>query len=198
MPIIFERQINPAKKLAVWHITEPLHFFLEKLGHEGRKNLTEKRQMENVVCSVLLDEMGEPGLHRQLTKDDFGKPYLNNKHYGVSFSHSRDMVACLLDTSGHAVGVDIELSRENIIRISRKFLNKDDRTPFTDLRHCHLVWGAKEVLYKIYARKELDFLGHMTVKFDKIFEGFIHKNDVRTRHLLDFAEINNFILVWNI
>jgi len=31
MPLVFEKQITSAKKLAVWDITEPFDFFLEKL-----------------------------------------------------------------------------------------------------------------------------------------------------------------------
>ena len=108
------------------------------------------------------------------------------------------MVACVVDTSGQATGIDIEQWRDRITRISSKFINKEDRTPFLDVLHCHLIWGAKEVLYKIYAKKELDFISHLTVIFDKIFMGYIHKNEIKSEYQLDFMELNNFIVVWNI
>ncbi len=198
MPIIFEKQITAAKKLAVWHITEPLDFFLGKLNLVPDAQASKKRQLENAVCALLLDELGQRGLHQNLARDLFGKPYITNAETSISFSHSRDMVACILDTSGHGVGVDIELMRERILALSAKFINRDDYTPFREVMHAHLIWGAKEVLYKIYSKKELDFICHMTVKFDEKYHGLIHKNEVMERHELDFTEINNFILVWNI
>ncbi len=197
MPIVFSKKISPAKKLAVWQITESPDFFALRLGQpEG--SITKKRQLENAVCSVLLDEMGGVGIHKQLVRDALGKPYLEGSKTSVSFSHSRDMVACVLDVSGRPAGVDIEEQRDRIIEISKKFVNPSDTTPYMETLHYHIVWGAKEVLYKLYAKKELDFICHLTVKFEKKFEGFIRKNDTNLRYTLDFEKINNFILVWNV
>jgi 4'-phosphopantetheinyl transferase len=198
MPIIFEKQINAAKKLAVWHITEPLDFFLERLGQQANEKLSAKRQLENSVCSVLLNELGNAGMHVTLSRDAFGKPYIPDASIAISFSHSKDMVACIIDTDGKPVGIDIELMRESIRNTSKKFINKDDTTPFEDLLHCHVIWGAKEVLYKIYARKELDFIGHLTVRFGEMYRGNIHKKEEVSEHLLDFTRIDDFILVWNV
>jgi hypothetical protein len=198
MPIIFEKQITPAKKLAVWQITEPLDFFLGKLGLEPDRNSSEKRQLENAVCSFLLNELAGEDMHLHLSRDEFGKPYVRNAGHGISFSHSRDMVACVIDMEGRSAGVDIELIRESILGLSKKFINPEDSSPFTGIVHCHMIWGAKEVLYKIHAKKELDFICHLTVKFDERFFGIIHKNEVSGTYPLDFTIINNFILIWNI
>lgn len=198
MPVIFEKEINATKKLAVWQITEPLDFFLDKLGRKFNPNQTEKRQLEN-ACSTLLLNYTSGNIYQDLLKkDEFGKPYLEDMKASLSFSHSRDMVACLFDSEGGPVGVDIEEARDRISAIAPKFLNGEDCTPFSGTRHFHLVWGAKEVLYKIYSRKELDFKSHLTVSFREKFEGFIHKNEFKNTYGLDFLELNNFILVWNV
>jgi 4'-phosphopantetheinyl transferase len=198
MPIIFEKQITPAKKLAVWQITEPLDFFLEKLGLHPDGNLSIKRQLENAVCAVLLNELAGPDIHLQLSRDEFGKPFVRDSDYGISFSHSRDMVACVADAEGRSAGIDIELIRESILGLSKKFIKREDSSPFTGFLHCHMIWGAKEVLYKVYAKKELDFICHLTVKFDKNFTGTINKNGISRTYPLDFIMLNNFILIWNI
>lgn len=198
MPVIFEKEISTAKKLAVWQITEPLDFFLDKLGRPFNSRQTTKRQLENACSALLLNHTGKNTYQDLLRKDVYGKPYLQGMSASVSFSHSRDMVACLLDNDGTAAGVDIEEARDRISIIAPKFLNDQDKTPFSGIKHYHLIWGAKEVLYKIYSRKELDFKSHLTVNFGDKFQGFIHKNDFTGAYDLDFLEINNFILVWNV
>jgi 4'-phosphopantetheinyl transferase len=198
MPIIFEKQINAAKKLAVWQITESLDFFLAQLGQMANPQATTKRQLENAVCCVLLNTLGGKNLHLKLDKDVYGKPFIHDHDIAVTFSHSKEMVACMIDVSNQAVGIDVEKKRESILSISKKFINSEDTTPFDEVLHCHLVWGAKEVLYKIHSKKELDFIRHLTVKFQEKYEGFIHKNEVHASYSLDFKELSNFILVWNI
>lgn len=154
--------------------------------------------MENACSALLLNYTSKNTYQNLLRKDEFGKPYLEGISASISFSHSRDMVACLFDPGGDPAGVDIEESRDRISAISHKFLNTRDHTPFKGPKHYHLVWGAKEVLYKIYSKKELDFKSHLTVIFEEKFKGFIHKGDVEKNYNLDFLEINNFILVWNV
>ena len=198
MPVVFEKEISPAKKLAVWHITEPLDFFLDQLGRSFNPQQTLKRQLEGACSALLLNFTGKNTYQDLLKKDEFGKPYLEGLNTSISFSHSRDMVACLVDHDGKAAGIDIEESRDKINIIAPKFLNGQDHTPYEGTKHYHLVWGAKEVLYKIYSRKELDFKSHLTVNFYEKFEGIIHKGEFRKKYDLDFLDFNNFILVWNV
>lgn len=198
MPVIFEKEISTAKKLAVWQITEPLGFFLEQLGRPFNPVQTAKRQLENACSALLLNYAGKNSYQDLLRKDEFGKPYLEGAKASVSFSHSRNMVACLFDDEGRPAGVDIEETRDRISAIAPKFLNENDCSPFSGTRHYHLVWGGKEVLYKIYSKKELDFKRHLTIYFKEKLQGFIHKNDFKHTYDLDFLEINNFTLVWNV
>jgi 4'-phosphopantetheinyl transferase len=198
MPLVFEKQINPAKKLAVWQITEPLSFFLSDVLPDRHFIGSAKRQMERAACYHLLDYMAGSALHEGLERDLFGKPYIKNSDISISFSHSGNMVACIIDLNGLPVGIDIEEKRERILRISHKFIGHYDVTPSMDVFYCHLIWGAKEVLYKIYAQKELDFIHNMHINLKNQFAGTIIKQEYSAIYQLEYAEIDNFILVWNI
>ena len=141
---------------------------------------------------------GEP-LHRQLEKDKFGKPQLLKSQSSVSFSHSKDLVACLYCTQGSAVGVDIEYTRDNIQALSKKFLSARDQTGFEGQMHQQVAWGAKEVLYKIYGIKELNFIQHLKLDFreHQLF-GRIEKGDYQAEFKLETTLIDQFVLVWNV
>lgn len=103
-----------------------------------------------------------------------------------------------MDKLGHPVGIDIEEVRNRILNLSHKFISTSDSSPLEGVEHAHLIWGAKEVLYKIYAKKELDFKAHLKIEYQDIIRGFISKNGYRNSFNLNYHFLNNFILVWNI
>ncbi len=198
MPLIFETQTETAKKIGVWEITEPESFFLNILGVEADTRLSQKRRIEKICASHLLNVLTGENFYNSLTNDENGKPILLNSSYSVSFSHSRDKVACIVDKLGHPVGIDIEEVRNRILNLSHKFISTSDSSPLEGVEHAHLIWGAKEVLYKIYAKKELDFKAHLKIEYQDIIRGFISKNGYRNSFNLNYHFLNNFILVWNI
>ncbi len=107
------------------------------------------------------------------------------------------MVACFIDKKGTSVGIDIEQIRERIKMIAPKFVTENDNTDFEDTQHFHIVWGAKEVLYKIYSLKQLDFKDHIHIEFKQnIGKGFISKNEYYSAHFLEYIILNDFMLVW--
>lgn len=198
MPLIFEKQIGTAKKIGVWEITEPIDFFLEQVILQTTEGISKKRLTEQVVSAHLLNTLAGKTLNQFLTKDEYGKPYLVSSETSVSFSHSRRMVACIIDHSGLPVGIDIEERRESIKTIAHKFVKKEEGFESGNIDIFHTIWGAKEVLFKIYSKKELDFLNHLTVEYQNVIKGHIHKNTYKATYQLEREQIDNFILVWNI
>ncbi len=207
MPVIFEKQIDTAKKLAVWHITESEAELFSLHGYLSELTYSKKRNLEQAVSRILLNYLLDFDAHINLSKDEFGKPYLSNSGISVSFSHSRQMVACMISMEGESVGIDIELIRESITGIAHKFCTTKDSTPLPGILDTHLIWGGKEVLYKIYAKKELDFIDHLSVWFDKSLDVFIlqnngsgfgniHKGKYSSKHHLGFEILGDFMLVW--
>lgn len=207
MPLIFEKTIDTAKKLAVWQITESDEELFSKHAFEPKQEYSQKRNRELAVSHILLNYLLGYDAHLNLQKDNYGKPFLDNSNIAVSFSHSKQMVACIIDMNGQAVGIDIEIIRESIIGIAHKFHTLNDNAPLAEILSNHLVWGGKEVLYKIYAKKELDFIHHLSVNFDSkniIQEheiagwglGKISKNSYQSRHELYFLILGDFMTVW--
>ncbi|GAB5557010.1 MAG: hypothetical protein SchgKO_12230 [Schleiferiaceae bacterium] len=90
------------------------------------------------------------------------RPMLNNgKH--LSLSHTHGWGAAV--TGQMAVGVDIELERPKISVVAPKFVNEYEKTwvnPETTL-HAHVIWGAKESIFKMYALGGVDFKAHINV-----------------------------------
>lgn len=153
--------------------------------------------MEQAVSAHLLNTLANENIHQYLSKDEYGKPFILDSKISVSFSHSRHMVACIIDVDGAAVGVDIEERRESIKTIAHKFVKKEEGFDTQDIDLFHKIWGAKEVLYKIYSKKELDFLNHLTVDIQSIIIGNIHKNNYSATYQMTCEKIDNFILIWN-
>jgi hypothetical protein len=199
MPLVFEKQITSAKKLAVWDITEPFDFFLEKLKLQHDPNRNEQRQLEQAAAMQLLNVLSGRDLHLQLEKDKFGKPFIKNQTCTVSFSHSKNLVACLYCEEGSEVGVDVEYLRANIHILAKKFLSENDKTGYEGQLHHQITWGAKEVLYKIYSIKELDFIEHLHLSYEnEVLFGEISKENYTAKYQLEHTLIDNFVLVWNV
>lgn len=198
MPLIFEQEINPTKKLGVWEITEDPEFFIQDSSKLNGGNGSVKRALEQAASLKLIQSLTLEESVPEIYRDANGKPHFKNQPWELSLSHSKQMIACIIDKSGRPAGVDIELIRDSIGKLAPKFVSENDSTPFKEgPMHEHLIWGAKEVLYKIHSRKSLDFKSHLNVIFYEKLEGKIKKYPHSDSYLLDFKQVGNFLLVWN-
>lgn len=197
MPVIFEKQIDATKELAVWHITEQVEELYALCEYVSSPLLSHKRNLEIAVSRLLLNYLLGINTKTHLQKDENGKPFLQNHKASITFSHSKNMVACMVNEEGKAIGIDIEQIRDRIKLIAPKFVTPKDTTGHEEIQHFHIVWGAKEVLYKIYSIKQLDFRDHMHVEFKSHNGiGYIHKNEYNSTHQLEFTKVEDFMLVW--
>lgn len=139
----------------------------------------------------------------QIHKDEFGKPQLINSPGHISWSHSGDYAAFIAN-SEFPTGIDIEQISDRILRIEDKFCNKADKMCIDPGKHAEsllLIWTAKESMYKLYGRKEVDFKLHMTVEPFEIdqegrFYARFHKGETNTRFLLEFQFFNGHVASW--
>jgi 4'-phosphopantetheinyl transferase len=199
MPLLLEKTIQDAKKIGVWEITEPLDFFISQIQTDISDELSEKRKMEKAVSAFLLNRLFGSSIDEFMYKDEFGKPKIKNQLAKLSFSHSQNMIACIIDFKGEEVGIDIERKRESLSKIAHKFINESDCTPEKDeLLNQHLIWGVKEVLYKVYGRKKLDFKKDLHVHCEPMFCGQVVKNQVNEIYSIDYQLINGFVLAWSV
>jgi hypothetical protein len=116
-----------------------------------------------------------------------GKPFLNESNWNVSVSHSNKWLFIQV-AKDFQPGIDIEPIRDKIIKIAPRFLNESDRINLSllpQLLGLHLIWGAKECIYKSYSLRGLDFRNEIFIELPseintlRTFSGYILKNNQR-------------------
>jgi 4'-phosphopantetheinyl transferase len=198
MPLVFEQQITSAKKIAVWQITEPIDFFLSRISAPFDQGLHPKRLLEKTCCSFLLNYILKEQIDQFLSNDNYGKPIINQSKTSVSFSHTKDLIACYIDTEGNDIGIDVEHLRKQLPALSKKFINQEDSSPFEDEWHYLFIWSAKEVLYKMWGKKNLDFYKDLKIITSTDSEGYINKDNINIITKIKFHKINDVILTYNL
>jgi phosphopantetheinyl transferase len=105
---------------------------------------------------------------------EHGKPLLADSRAEISVTHSGDHVAAISSPSGK-VGIDVEQLRDRIYRVSDKFLSGEEMESIgteNRLEKLYIYWGAKEALYKLHGKPEVEFRRDIYVEtFDYLCEG---------------------------
>ena len=139
------------------HDLEHVHLHPEEL--EIIRDLSPRKRNEWLASRELLYLIAELPERAICLYDDFGKPYLKGIDKYISVSHSE--LWCASMVSKVSCGVDIQVYSETIRRIADRFLTKDDLLKVekakNSLHYLHILWGAKECLYKAYGKKKLGF-----------------------------------------
>ncbi len=204
MPLIFKDKVLSCSTIAVWQIKENEQFFLNNCGDNwDGKELTElkgKRRLEWLASRFLVQKMTKKAYG--IKKDKFGKPQLQPNDYQISISHSNGMVAAIV--SKKRVGIDIQKKVSKIERIANKFLNSEEKS-FVNNRYkisnLHLIWGAKECLFKAYGRKQVDFkknllVNKFTYRKNGNFIASINKSDFTYSFHFENRFFNNYYVVY--
>lgn len=208
MPLYIKQQINPATQLLVWKITEPLEELAQDVALKdvctvrikGMKSEIHRRAFLSV--RKLMQEVGYTDFDMYYGED--GKPHLTDGK-NISITHSFGFSAIII--SDAAVGIDMEIRREKVIRIAHKFLDKEfeylDSANITDyVRRLVVAWGVKEALYKMISKTGLSFKQHIDVHPFLADEGrgtaSVHFEDVSNTYTFHFKEIEDFTLVYTL
>jgi 4'-phosphopantetheinyl transferase len=179
MPLILDKDIDGQTRLGVWKIDETKEELKKQVElHPGEEAQyasfkSEVRKKQWLSYRILLKNMVSPDLPF-LEYDIFGKPRLRNSRICLSISHSGDYSAVITRKNGPA-GIDIERLKERIYRVKDRFLSTEEdqmiREPHR-MEKLYVAWGAKEALYKIYGKPELDFQRDIFVEsFDYLCSG---------------------------
>jgi 4'-phosphopantetheinyl transferase len=206
MPEIF-RKAEANFLLSIWKSIEAIETLKEaaelsakeKELFEQLKSITRKREW--LTVRVLLNNL-LPGSAHKIKYDDNGKPFLHDG-ISISISHTHEFIALLI-CQGKTAGVDIETIDKRILTLSRKFLSANELATLPDqnlTEHLQIIWGAKEVLYKIYSRKGLDFKNHLkTGPFNFSLKGELFAelcvNGTDAKYKIHFEKVENMMLTW--
>lgn len=122
-----------------------------------------RAQLHSQYARIAADIAAQKNL--EITKDEFGKPIVSNANFNLSLSHSKQWAAAAVSKE-IMLGIDIETIENRIERVAHKFLKKEELEAIKKDRVETLIlyWSAKESLYKLYSKKQLDFAEQLLIE----------------------------------
>jgi len=131
------------------------------------------------------------------------KPFVRGNTHKISISHSNNLTAVLI-SSDKRVGIDLEYMSGKISKVADKFINERERItadPEMKKYHLYLHWCAKEAMYKICDKQDINFRDGLTIApFDPEEHGFMKGhvlNGSGEEDLeLEYLQHDNYALVW--
>ena len=164
--------------------------------------MSDRRIKEWASARYLVHKLSGRSERAICKKDEFGKPYLEDSNYCISISHSQNRTAVI--AAPYNVGIDIQEIVPKMDRIAKKFMRDDEWSfmPINSLDSMHVIWGAKEAMYKAYGRKGIDFKLQMQVdSFDwngseTITKGRLQKANITMFFDVVAEKIEQYMLVY--
>lgn len=206
MPLLHLKELNPHTRLGLWRLDEPLHELHDLLPAHANldERLTQvhpRRQREWLASRVLVYRLLQEftPLPLQLLRNEYGKPYFSDSRYHVSISHSPVLAAVILSDK-HEVGIDIEPISPKALRVQEKFLTAAEKsyTMANEQETC-LYWSAKETLYKMYSRKRLIFKENLAVAptgEPNVLQGRVQTENFSKLYRISYETLHSHILTY--
>lgn len=207
MPLIFKENFQEDCIFGIWEIKESyeellnsVHLFPgEKERLKGFKS--EARKIEFLSVRILLKYLS--GADLQIVYSERKKPFLHQNDYRITISHSRDLTAIMLSKS-KKVGLDLEFMSHKISRVQHKFINDDEKIthePEKVKYHLYIHWCAKEALYKICDKQDINFKKNLTIEpFEPeecgIIQGWVDNKFWHDKFEMYYFAINNYVVVY--
>lgn len=209
MPLFYQHNINDTTKLAVWHITEPEDFFLEKVPLK-RDIIHWHKRLQHLAGRYLLQELFPDFPYHLIEIADTRKPFLPNEEYHFSISHCGDYAAVIV-SKDKRVGIDVELVTPKIELVKNRFLKDEElelvagyQFPEANNKYFYfvtLLWSCKEAVFKWNGEGGISFKNHINIK--KISgndsQGLINckfLKDQDTNLVINFQLFQNTCLAW--
>lgn len=165
MALISEITTNSSESLFLWDISETTQELIHLYCADGSEApaIQDPIRLRHFLASRLLVRSIFP--NQILEKDRFGKPFIKGLSGGISLSHSENLAGLLVSPSG-TCGLDLEVPNPRILRLAPRFCAPEElafHAPDAQMEALHIIWGAKECMYKAYGRKEIDFRAQLRV-----------------------------------
>ena len=210
MALEYIKQINKNIHLAVWKIEEDLGFYLKnvELSAIDENILLETTHPDKklefmagrMLCKTVLHQLkiSEQPIYR----NEYGKPQIPNSEYDISLSHTENYIALTIGYQLN-VGIDIEKPKAKMAKVAPRLYTEEEMAYCqNNLVYFSKVWSAKEVLYKLFMKRELDFREHLHVKPENtewsLMTGTIHKSDFHKSYQLAFYELDEYFICLNV
>lgn len=203
MPLSLTRNINKHNAvLVLWTITENLSQMLD-LAKASMVDISktdkfklESRKKQFIASRLLVNKLGFDVTKLKYTSN--GKPYFSDSTSGISFSHSGDYVACIV--ADVEVGVDIQVYNPKLENIRMRFLSEGENSKINSLEKLHAYWCAKEALFKLYAKGNVEFKTQLLIdSFDLSESGVFYGKILKGKDMdveLFYEKTQDYMLVY--
>lgn len=208
MGLILKQSISSSAEIGLWEINSlPLKELIKTMILSEKDKLeifspgNEFRKKEILATKMLIQEL--LGKEAEIFYDKNGKPHLKNSAAHISLSHSYQYVAAIIDQK-NPTGIDIQKITPKIIRIKEKYLSQNELTFLSgqqNIEKLHVLWGAKECIYKEHGEGNIIFSQHIHVKpFDYKTRGEIiarlELKNYKKNFILGYKKLNDYMLVY--
>lgn len=209
MPIALDEIKETGYHVGVWKIAEPTEFFIDHVILKEQekeyfmKFQTNLRRKHWLAYRYLLKYLLKKDCG--VLYDANGKPFLIDSQECISVSHSGEYAAVIIHPS-IPVGIDIEKITPRIEKVYDKFMNEKEMQqidPIHRLEYLYVHWCAKEALYKMYGKGNLDFTRDMIIEpfpysEQGIIQSYLIIDGQRLKHELNYIKLDDYLLVYTI
>lgn len=210
MALEYIKQINENIHLAVWKIEEDLAFYEKNIQlstideHIFKETTHPEKKLEfmagRMLCRTVLQQLKISD--KPIYRNEYGKPEIPDSEYEISLSHTENYIA-LAVAHKLAVGIDIEKPKAKMARVAPRLFTEEEMDYCQgNLVYFSKVWSAKEVLYKLFMKRELDFREHLHVKPENqgwtLMTGTISKGDFNKSYQIEFYELEEYFICLNV
>jgi 4'-phosphopantetheinyl transferase len=209
MGLLIKEHIKDDCILGIWEVTEDYDYLFSKLSLLPDELQTLKsfqnplRSLEWMSVRVLLNELSGKSL--SVYYNGNRKPFVKGNSYNISISHSKDFTSVLI-SKNKKVGIDLEYMSHRISNIESKFINENEVITSNKSRkkyHLYIHWCAKEALYKICDKQDINFRKNLTIepfvpKEKGYITGWVNNKYMNEKFRLYYFTIKNYIIVWTI
>lgn len=151
-------------------------------------NIKKQKKIDEWINSRQLIKTLWP--NSNLSYNIHGAPQIDNG--AISISHSNKYVGVI--KSVNRAAIDIEEVRTKALKLSSKFMNEEETLKFKDKQNATICWSAKECMFKIHQRGNVDFCKDLRV--ESIEKDFVICYMFDQYIKLNFEKFDNHILVY--
>ncbi|MFW5752020.1 MAG: 4'-phosphopantetheinyl transferase superfamily protein [bacterium] len=207
MGIIIKNYLDVDTILGIWEITEDYNSLMSlvNLNNEDHERLNSfrnhKRKLEWLSVRALATNLA--GKNVRIIYNENRKPLLEDNSHQISISHSNNLTSILLSKK-KKVGIDLEYMSHRISSIAFKFINEREyitRDPGRIRYHLYVHWCAKEAMYKICDKQDINFKKNLTIKPFHLndrgqMEGIVSNIHGREKFNLSYFKLDNYAVAW--
>jgi 4'-phosphopantetheinyl transferase len=207
MGVILKRYVDADCLLGIWEITENYETLFSKVNLiADEKNILDsflnyQRKLEWLSVRILINDLLEKEC--RIIYNESHKPFLADNSHHISISHSKNLTSILVSMKKR-VGIDLEFMSHQIHNIANKFINENElitNNPDQERLHLYIHWCAKEALYKICDKQDINFKENLTLfpfepKESGILRGRVLNSHGVEDYVLNYQKIEGYAIVW--